>query len=363
MEEEKYYRKFNWSANPFVLKVDPKLFIGYEQQVRALCRHIEDMHKIALLTGATGAGKTTTLKWLEMNYPEAKYISKPPSNPEDLVNIFLEFFPLSFFERLFKRKPTLNSLPSYINKKMKSKLILLIDEAHEASRDVFEWLRVLTDQIDNISIVLAGLPIIEEKIKHELESLNQRITTRVTLTALSQTETGLLIQKRIESVGGKGTEPFTQAAIHEIYKRTGGFPREVLKFCDRLILSASEKQLDKIDAGDVINHKDVNFPSEQKILEPSVTYVDRPLPTQDINSLPSKQRKILEILSKQDWLSPSAIIEQLDMSNYKSRGHAVRSINNILKRLMIDGFVQRESHGKAFLYALTPKVKVILAKH
>ena len=361
MEDEmQYYSKFGWRENPFVLKVDPKLFIGYEQQVRALCRHIEGGHKVALLTGATGSGKTTTLKWLEMTYPDAKYITKPPQRVDDLINMFLEFYPLSFFERILGRKPTLNSLPAYINKKAKGKIILLIDEAHEAPREIFEWLRVLTDQIERVSIILAGLPVIETRLKNELESLNQRITTRVSLTALSQTETLLLIQKRIEDVGGAGITPFTESAIHEIYKRTGGFPREVLKFCDRLILSASEKNLEKIDAAEVLNHKEINFP--EKVSEQPVAHVERPTPVQDISMLPAKQRKIIEILSHQDWISPSAIVDQLDMTKYKSKGHAVRSTNNILKRLMIDGFVQRESHGKAFLYALTPKVKAMLAK-
>jgi DNA-binding transcriptional regulator PaaX len=45
--------------------------------------------------------------------------------------------------------------------------------------------------------------------------------------------------------------------------------------------------------------------------------------------------------------------------SYASRGHAIRSINNILHRLMLEGYVQRESKGKAFMYALTPKVRTL----
>jgi type II secretory pathway predicted ATPase ExeA len=57
--------KWGWKENPFILKIDPSLFVGYEEQVRAALKHIENRHKVALITGNTGSGKTTFLKWLE----------------------------------------------------------------------------------------------------------------------------------------------------------------------------------------------------------------------------------------------------------------------------------------------------------
>jgi DNA-binding MarR family transcriptional regulator len=82
-----------------------------------------------------------------------------------------------------------------------------------------------------------------------------------------------------------------------------------------------------------------------------------PQPRVDIKDLPFKQRRVLEILSKHDWLTPTQIAEEIGLERYKSQHHAIRSINNILKRLLIEGYVQRESKGKAFVYALTPKTR------
>jgi len=77
------FPRYNWSENPFSLKIDPKLFTGYEEQVKAALRHIESKHKIAVVTGATGAGKTHMLKWLESESSGVArlYVSKPPQKP------------------------------------------------------------------------------------------------------------------------------------------------------------------------------------------------------------------------------------------------------------------------------------------
>jgi len=355
--------KWGWKENPFVLKIDPKLFVGYDEQVKAALKHIENKHKIALISGNTGSGKTTFLKWLESNYDASKlYVSKPPEKPEDFVGLFTDIYGLSFFEKLLNKRPRLYNLHDYINKKSKGKhLVFLVDEAHETNKNVLEWLRVLTDQIDNVSLIVAGMPVLENKIKSELETFDQRVTTRIALTALNRIDTKQLIQKRIESVGGKGIGPFTDAALEKIYERTGGFPREVLKLCDRLVNTALEKNLDVVDAKDIEEHREIELP-KVRVEEPVVTFMPKPPSEEQFRSLPYKQRKILESLSKKDWLTPTAIVDEMDMKSYKSKGHAIRSANNILKRLMLDGYVQRESRGKAFMYALTPKVKTMFVQ-
>jgi type II secretory pathway predicted ATPase ExeA len=358
------FSKWGWTENPFVLKIDPRLFVGYEEQVKAVQDHIQNKHKIALITGRTGSGKTTFLKWIESQYDEVKlYVSKPPKDPNDFIDLFVDIFGLTFWERLFRRKPSLYNLPKYINNKLKGKhLVFLLDEAHETNKDVLEWLRVLTDQIDEISLVIAGMPILESKIKADLETLDQRITTRITLNALNKENTKELIKKRIEAAGGQATSPFTGLAIDKIYDRTGGFPREVLKFCDRLTKTAAEKNQDVIDISQINEHKEMMV-SDVRLQEPVVTFIPKPPSDEQLNNLPLKQRKILEVLHRRDWLIPTAIAEEIGLQAYKSKGHAIRSVNNILTRLMREGYVQRESRGKAFMYALTPKVKTFFVEN
>jgi len=355
------FKKWNWNSNPFVLKIDPKLFTGYEEQIKAALDHIDNGHKIAILTGVTGSGKTSMLKWIEFNTHEhVLYVSKPPVTPEVFVDIFTDLFHTSWIEKIFKIKPNLHNLPQYVNKKVKNgRLIFLLDEAHETDKNVLEWLRVLIDQIEGVSVIMAGLPSLEQNVRDKLETLDQRITTRISLQALDKNSTRDLVRKRIEAVGGSGIIPFTEEAINRIFENTGGFPREVLKKCDRLVNTVEK---DSIDFSDVQGHREVEV-SNVRVDEPVVTFSPKPPSKEQLTNLPYKQKKIIELLGKSDWLTPSSIVEQLEFKSYKSDSHAARSINNILHRLMLDGFVQREARGKAFMYALTPKIKTTLVEN
>ncbi len=357
--------RWGWSANPFTLKIEPRLFVGYEEQVKALLKHVEDRHKVAVLTGSTGAGKTHALKWLESYLGDDTarlYLAKPPQRPDDFVRIFVDHFGTGLLARLLGREPSLYTLAGWINGRLKgAPFLLLVDEAHETNRDVLEWLRVLVDQIDSVSLVMAGLPGLEQKVREELPTFDQRITTRINLTSLSKEDTRSLIQKRIEAMGGQGIKPFTDGALETIYQRTGGFPREVLKMCDRLVSEAVEKKWELVEAANIAEVRVVPEP-EVRADEPVVTFSPKPPSEDQIANLPYRQKQLLEILSKTDWLTPTALAEQLNLESYTSKSHAIRSVNNILHRLMLDGFVQRESRGKAFMYALTPKVRTIFVQ-
>jgi DNA transposition AAA+ family ATPase len=77
-----------------------------------------------------------------------------------------------FMSSIFSRKDevSLYNLSDTVNRKLNgSKCLLLIDEAHEASMDSLEWLRVMSDQVGGITTVMAALPALESKLKDNLE--------------------------------------------------------------------------------------------------------------------------------------------------------------------------------------------------
>lgn len=337
-----------WRENPFSLKILPQLFVGYSEELNALVRSVENSEKITLLIGPTGAGKTTMLKKLAETKPGncvVLYVTKPPQNPDDFVQLFRSVIKPSFFDRLFSRnKITLYNLPNYANKKLKdNKMLLLLDECHEAPIDVMEWLRTISDQVNNLSVVMAGLPTLETALEQNLETLLNRVTVHVELTSLSREEVEELIRKRIEFAGGNGTGPFSREAIDVIYERTGGFPRNVLKMCDDLIAeNAPALIIDKSAA--------------EKTSPPETA----PVNVNFIEALPEKQKEILKTLSAGP-LSPSDIAEKIGLEDYKTGDHASRSVNNILRRLMAGDCLLREKRGKGFVYKLSPKVRTLLA--
>lgn len=357
-EIEQWFEKFNWKKDPFILDINPELFVGYSEQCSTLISHIKKGQKLCLIIGPTGSGKTTLMKWInnelknDENVDEL-YLGKPPKEPEEFKEIFSSHLDKSFIYKIFpflKHKPdTLNEIPEYVNKKLgEQKFVLMCDEIHETSKDVLEWLRVLNDQVENMTVVISGLPVFEEKLKKELESFQKRITTRVELFSLSREDTRELIRKRIENVGGKDTIPFTEETINFIYEKTGGFPREVLRLANEFVTEAIEKDatlirpnLIKVDA----------FETRKETKKNLI----------DIENLPNRQLEIIRILSEGEH-SPTQIVKKIDLERYKSEKHALRSVNNILQRLKKDGVITRNKKGRTFVYGLTSKYKTVSAK-
>ncbi|QQG39554.1 MAG: AAA family ATPase [Candidatus Aenigmatarchaeota archaeon] len=346
-----WLQKQGWKENPFTLRIMPAAFVGYHDQLKHLVNHVQEGHKFALVIGATGSGKTTLLQLFRNEFSKERdviYAPKPPK-PEELVELFLDQYPQSFLHRLLGKHVNIHTLAGHVNARAKRKVLLLVDEGHEADVSDMEWLRTVTDQCDSVQLVLAGLPTLEEILRRNLETFRSRVTTKVDLVALSETEVQELIVRRIESVGGSGSKPFTDEAVRGVYQRSGGFPREVLKLCDSLVQNAIEQKSHKIDGLGA---------SARPSGTQNVRVDAQPVQSKDfLRDLPYKQKKVVALLAQEDNMYPSEIAERLGLEKYKSKQHAVRSLNNILQRLAEEGYVERSARGKGYVYALVPSVK------
>ena len=227
----------------------------------------------------------------------------------------------------------------------KKSFVMLVDESHEASIETMEWLRTLTDHADNLSIVLAGLPVLDSMLRNNLETFTRRISVKVELTNLTKTETRELIKRRIEWVGGDDIKPFTQEAVEAIYEKTGGFPREIIRICNELVQKSFERKISTVDSNFL---KEINSPSLQRV---SIN---------EISGLPAKQQEILKLLGEHHELRPSELVEKISQDSYKNKENAVRSVNNILKRLLNEGLIVRKGKGKSFQYSLADKTRTLM---
>ncbi|MCS7134830.1 MAG: AAA family ATPase [Candidatus Aenigmarchaeota archaeon] len=347
-----YFKLFGWSKNPFTLTVSPDLMVGYSQQTEQLLSHVFNQHKAAMIIGPTGAGKTTILLWLKAqlkayNNFKCYYVPKPPASKEDLIKLFKHTLGYTLLDKILYKEINVNNLPKYINKKTNKKTVFLVDEAHECSQEVLEWLRTINDLSPNLIMIFAGLNTFEKKLEVDLPTLLMRINTRVYLESLSEMETESLIQKRIDRAGGQGIKPFTQDAVKKIYQITGGFPREIIKVCDQLVKEAASRNLT------TINSSLVEEIFSRKVLPKSV---------QIKFTLTPKQKEILELLNKKPDLSPTEIVESIDTKDYKTKEHAIRSVNNILKRLMDEDLIKRVKVANKYVYSLSGKAKTLLAE-
>ena len=342
MEVKEWLSAMKWSSNPFTFAISPDLLVGYKEQIESAIRTIEERHKLLLILGPTGSGKTTFLKWLivHLNGYDTIYVSKPPAKAEQFVDIFNEkykgFLGISRLKNLYQ-------VPQFLNKKLgKKRLVVFFDEAQESSIEVLEWLRVLSDQVDNMSVVLAGLPVFEEQLA-SIETFRKRVAAKIELLYLTKEETEELIRKRIKSVGGNGDE--FNNVIGFIYEKSAGFPREVIRICN-----------------DIVNNAIIKGTTEIMPLEEVKEEIKPPMPSLAIlEKMTPMQREILEMLSSKS-MTPGDIANTIDITKYKSRQHAVRSINNVVKNLLEEGYLERVKQDKAFVYNLAPRIKTMFVR-
>lgn len=347
--------EFGWRSNPFSFRIYPDLLVGYEEEVNSVLEAIDSNKKFSVILGETGAGKTNILRWIHNKYSdkyEVYYLPKMPSTEDELLQYLKnEILKPNIFSRYLKNY-SLYNIYGNINQKINSKCVFFIDEGHETPLEILRWLRTALDHIDNLVVVAAGLPSFEDTLKEDVRTLYSRATDVLELTSLDKNDTFNLVKKRIRKVGGNGLEPFTQNAILEVYRSTEGFPREVLRACDKVLSFAIREGRSIIDREDVIDI----FEGE----ETERSYSEDQSQA-DVN-LTEKQRKIIEVLLEKDRASSSDIAEKIGIDNYRSRSHAIRSVNNILKRLMDDEIISRERRGRSYEYYVNEGYEEILSE-
>lgn len=331
-----WYGKLGWSQDPFTFEIIPSMLVGYRKELDRVRTAIQSKQKIVLLLGPTGSGKTTFLKWLTLNMPEYDFLflGKPPEKPEEFIYLLNNKYKPYFWSKL----TSLYQIPDFIGKK--TPLIIICDEAHESSVKTLEWLRVLSDQTPNLYIIFSALPIFENQLRTKLESLRKRIANKTELLSISKDEMIDLIRKRISYVGGNDLQPFSQESLDYIYQQSAGFPREILRISDNLINRAAELDKDTITL-DILEKKE----EEIKI---------------NLDEFSDKQKQILELLLQPQ--TTDELVNQLGLENYKSKTHGIRAINNILKRLLELGYVERSRKNRNYIYSLSPKLQTIFVK-
>ena len=302
--------------------------------------------KLILLSGPTGSGKTTIITYLTSKNKDFIYLNKPPREITGLLDITDYFIKdISFFKRIFIKKPKkINDLPIFLDKIIRKPKVLFIDEAHEASLEVLEWFRVMVDHVKNLTIIFSALPVFEDILTKKLETLKKRITEKIELNALTKKETEELIRRRIEYAGGKDIKPFTYNMIDYIYNRTGGFPRDVILLCNKLLNLGAKKDLESIGLDSIEEEKK---PKENLKIE-------------NLKDLPEKQRLLINVIAEREPITPNEIVTYF--KDYPSEKHALRAINNLLGRLIKQGYIEREKIGKTYTYKLTPYTRTMLIK-
>jgi len=253
-----YSEFYELTEPPFNVTPDPRFLYMTEQHATAL-NHLEygirEAKGFILLTGEVGTGKSTLcrklLRTLEDHYHSALVLNPMLSETQLLRAIIAEFGIETNCRDRFTALSVLNEFLLTLNTAGRE-AVLIIDEAQDLTTGLLEMTRLLsnleTESHKLLQIVLAGQPELRLKLRSPaLRQLDQRIGVRYHLRAMSLPETGEYIRHRLSTVGGGDVE-FTDDAVVEIFRHSGGTPRVINNLGDKALLAGYVRGTRRIDA-------------------------------------------------------------------------------------------------------------------
>ena len=255
-----YEKFFNFREKPFKLVPNPAylyLSKSHEETLAHLNYALAEGDGFVEITGEVGTGKTTLCRAFLENLDKdttAAYIFNPRLGPRQLIRAINDELGVKYDAN--DTKDLIDKLNAFLIRKKarREKVILLIDEAQNLSRNVLEQLRLLsnleTNQEKLLQIILVGQPELSEILDaHELRQLSQRLTLRYQLSPLNHKETAAYIRYRLKIASQDGETKFNWSALRRIYKYSRGIPRVINIACDRSLLAAFGRNRHKITGG------------------------------------------------------------------------------------------------------------------
>jgi len=203
------------------------------QEAVARVEWVVAQRQIGLLTGEVGSGKTAAVRAalaaLEPSRHLPIYIPDPTIEARGIYTAVIDALggtPHRWTSTLQRRAADL--LAGELDERGRLP-ILIIDEAHLLTNHALEALRMLTntdmDATTTFSLLLVGQPTLRRKLKLAvLAALDQRVTTRYTITPMSPKETTDYLTAHL-TWAGRQDPLFTPDAIHAIHHASRGYPR------------------------------------------------------------------------------------------------------------------------------------------
>ena len=243
-----YEAYYHLNAKPFQLSPDPRFFFGSKGHKRAMA-YLEYGLSLGegfiVITGEVGAGKTTLVrnlfKQLESENIVAAQLVSTQMDADDTLRSVAASFGLE--HEGVNKSAILKNLEVFLHAAAQQgkRALLVVDEAQNLTPRAVEELRMLSNFQNNerslIQSFLLGQPEFRNILQsQDMQQLRQRVIASYHLGPLDALETRAYIEHRLRTVGWKGMPSFSDDAFETIYQFTGGIPRRINTFCDRLML-------------------------------------------------------------------------------------------------------------------------------
>jgi type II secretory pathway predicted ATPase ExeA len=237
----------NPPSPPFDNTRDTRYFFPSAGHAEALSRLLflaEDRNMgMGLLTGEIGSGKTLLRTVLHARINAETHVRVSIENSllgfDDLL---LEIISQIRGERLLPsdcvdRYTRLSIFKRLLTDQVAARgrhLVILLDEAQLIALEDLDAIKGLTniasERQNFLTLILIGQPELRARLR-QLPQVDQRISLRFHLTALSPQETAEYAGHRLRVAGYQGEFPFTEDALDLLYRASRGIPREINRVC------------------------------------------------------------------------------------------------------------------------------------
>lgn len=215
---------------------------------------IEEGGGFVVLTGEIGTGKTTLCRSLLQKLPEkidVALVLNPQINHVELLATLCDELSIDYPPNATV-KVLLDALNDYLLKTYAQgrTAVLIIDEAQLLTRSVLEQVRILTNLETTkqklLQIILIGQPELSDTLSRvDMQQLAQRVTARYHLGPLNLEDTRVYVNYRL-AVAGCRKRMFTNAALRQVFRSSGGIPRLINVICDRALLGAYSENVTEV---------------------------------------------------------------------------------------------------------------------
>ena len=257
-----YEEHFGLKDKPFKLSPDPHYFFSsahHDRAVAYLQYGLSQGEGFIVVTGPIGTGKTTIarslLAGLDHNIVAAQ-IATTKLTPDELVCLVAAEFGIDV-EGLNKAD-ILKRLEDFLHmlNRQGKRALLVVDEAQNLPAETVEELRMLSNFQLNDRPLIQSFLLGQEELKPiielpEMEQFRQRIIASCHLKPFTTEEVNGYMKHRLTQAGWSGKPGLEEAIFAKITDYTGGVPRKINIFADRLFLFAFLEDLELIDCNAV----------------------------------------------------------------------------------------------------------------
>lgn len=209
----------------------------------------------AVLTGDCGTGKTTALRRFSDELKDSQfvflYISDSKLTPKSFYKCLLEQLGAEspYFRGDAKRQ--LHKEIEILKGVHKLMPVAVVDESHLLDREMLEEIRFLLnfkmDSVSPLALILSGQSELWDKLKLQSRAaIRQRIDVVCTIGRLDRHQVGEYVSSHLLFVGCN-KDIFSDAAVDDIFKFSGGTPRLINKICTSSLVYGAQNRKNIID--------------------------------------------------------------------------------------------------------------------